>query len=79
MNKEMYAVRDSVSGVFNNPYHQINEKVAIRTFREACNNVAEIKDHAEDMELYFIGTYNDETGVFLTDTRLIEKGVKNNV
>ena len=79
MKNEMYAVRDAVSGIYNSPYHQINKKVAIRTFREACNNVPEIKDHAEDMELWYLGSYDNETGYFCSEPELIEKGVKNNV
>lgn len=79
MKKEMYTIRDTVSNEMAQPFFQANKKTAIRAFREACNNMPEIKDHAEDMELFFVGTFDTETGLIANEPEMIERGVKNNV
>lgn len=77
MKKELYAIRDTVSNEFAIPFTQVNKSVAIRSFREACKNVPEIKDHAEDMELFYIGNFDSETGIINSEPEMIERGRKN--
>ena len=78
MLKKFYSTRDAVSGIFNQPFEQYNEAVAKRSFKEATENVEGIKEHAQDMELYFIGEFDNETGIFVPAgvPELILKGVK---
>ena len=80
MKKNLYAIRDNVSGVFNNPYEMVNDNVAVRTFREICKNNEDIKYHAEDLELYKICEYETDTGIITQSIpELLEKGVKNEI
>lgn len=55
--KNLYVVYDKVSSVYNPPFIAENDETAIRSF----NNAMEKHPFAEDMALYKVGTFNDDT------------------
>lgn len=67
----IYAVKDKLVG-FGQPYTKYNEDVAKRDFKNAMAN----QPIREDLELYKLGTYNDNTAEItrLPQPELIMKG-----
>lgn len=53
---KMYTVRDRLIG-YNAPFIMPNEEVAKRAFKQRL----EKDPNAEDISLYYLGEYNDET------------------
>lgn len=63
MNKNIYSIYDSKTGVFNTPFFAMNNATAIRTFSDAANDTqTNINRHPEDFSLFHIGTYDEESG-----------------
>lgn len=60
MIKELYVIKDTVTGEYGNPMPFLNEASAKRYF---LNNVCdENKKIAGDLQLFFVGMFNTETG-----------------
>lgn len=62
------AVRDSAVQAFNRPFFVPTVAVAVRSFsdevkRQAPDNAMSV--HPEDFELWEVGLFDDETGVFV--------------
>lgn len=63
MIKRIYAVHDSATKVFGLPFYAIRPEQAVRDFTYAANDPqTEIYRYANDYSLYFLGTFDDETG-----------------
>lgn len=65
------AVRDRVSVAFMQPNFVGSKGGAIRAFADAVNSRDEksrsmIAQHPEDFDLFLLGSYDDETGLFDT-------------
>ena len=59
----VYAVKDVKAQLFNNPFIQKSDGVAIRTFAAACeDSQTELNKYPSDFSLYHIGTYDPESG-----------------
>lgn len=59
----VYAVKDIKSQLFNNPFIQKSDGVAIRAFATACEDTnTDLNKYPSDFSLYHIGTYDPETG-----------------
>ena len=56
------SIKDLVSCRFSAPAIHINNDVAVREFAYACSTVPDVPNN--DLELFTIGTWNDETGEF---------------
>lgn len=74
MKHTIYSVYDRLAETYGPLTEQQNDKVAARAFREACENVDGFKQHAKDLEIHRIGTFNDESGTFEMDKEILEKG-----
>ncbi len=58
----IYAFRDKKIG-YMQPFLQQNQEVAIRTLKIAVNDAqSTIRRMAEDIDLYMLGTFDDESG-----------------
>ena len=62
MKYNLYAVRDRLVG-FNAPFIMPNEEVAKRAFKQRI----EKDPNAEDLELYRVGNYDDDTGIIVSE------------
>lgn len=60
----VYSMRDSVSGLYNNPTFEQNDSVAYRSFKFAVNNNDFINFNAHDVDLFKLGEFDNETGEF---------------
>lgn len=59
------AVRDSALDAFMRPFFVPARGLAIRSFSDEVNRVAEgngLNSHPDDYELYCIGTFDEDTG-----------------
>lgn len=66
----LYAVRDKIVGAYNAPTLFVNEEAAKRSFKALLQKRPDI---AEDLTLWNIGTFEDETGTIIpTIPRLVE-------
>lgn len=76
---QVYCIRDSKADVFNLPFFQVNEAVAVRTFQTMVDDPSsQIHAHPGDYALYGLGEYDDDTGLFNTiDPHLIMLGLPN--
>lgn len=62
-------VRDRATDQFGNPMFLVNAGQAIRSFSDEINRAAEdnqLHKHSEDFDLYELGSYDTETGLFDT-------------
>lgn len=63
----VYAIRDAVSGTFGQLMIESNEQTARRNFRYGCRDG--LMDFSRsDFSLYYIGSYDVCSGVFLQDS-----------
>ena len=64
MNQNIYAIKDTMVG-FMTPYCQPNDGYAKRAFSNAATDLKpnQINQNPEDKELYFIGEFDEETGI----------------
>lgn len=58
----VYSMRDSVSGLYNNPTFEQSDLIAIRSFKFAVNKNEFLQFNAHDVDLFKIGEFDNETG-----------------
>ena len=66
MNLVIVSVKDTAAGAFGRPIFVQSPAVAVRSFRDEINRPDSQEDmskHPEDFELYFVGEFDDQTGV----------------
>jgi len=64
MELKAFTIRDSKAECFNTPFFQKSHGEAERSFREIANDQKSmISKYPEDYDLYYLGTYNDQTGL----------------
>lgn len=75
MDLKVYAVKDTVSGSFMQPFYLSNDEVAKRSFSIACKD--EKSNYfaiAKDLQLYRVGKFNDESGELSPDCEFLMNG-----
>lgn len=61
---QAYAIRDIKAEAFNPPFYVATRGLAIRSFQEALNDSSHpFAKYPADFQLYFLGEYNDATGI----------------
>lgn len=73
MKQQVYLIFDKITGLYSSPILQLKEELMIRLFDRYCKE----KELAEptDFELYYIGEFDPNTGVFeLVEKQFIKKG-----
>lgn len=69
---QVMAVFDVKARSYARPFYVAHVDVGVRTFAEAANMPGEqICMHAEDFSLYHLGSWEDETGKFITASQPI--------
>lgn len=67
MIKSIYAVFDSKTKLFGNPFNSLRQEAAVRDFQYAANDPStDICRYSSDFALYFLGTFCDESGKYET-------------
>ena len=69
MARRLYAIRDDKQQEFNPPVVIPNDAVASRTFGDYVNKdkSSMLYVHAGDFSFWYLGSYDAETGLFITD------------
>lgn len=63
MQLKMYSIRDSKGEIFHPPYFKRTHGEAERDFSTlASDQKSGVGQYPEDYDLYYIGTYDDQTG-----------------
>lgn len=64
MELKAFTIRDQKAEIFNTPFFQKTHGEAERSFRELCQDTKSmVSKYPDDFDLYYIGTYNDITGL----------------
>lgn len=72
----VYSLLDIVAKTFSPLNMAQNNEVAIRNFKYACNNDAQMKATAKDLELYCVGEFDYSTGIITgCDKTLVIRGL----
>lgn len=76
MTLKIYAIKDTKVG-FMQPFYQANNAVAIRSFTNAVNDeqTNNINKNLDDMELWHLGEFNDDTGEIKGELTFLCKAV----
>lgn len=64
------SVQDRASGVFMRPFFVPHRNIAIRDFTDEVNRKADdnqLSKHPDDFDLYLLGQFDDNTGVFTSE------------
>jgi hypothetical protein len=64
------SVKDRAADVFNRPFFVPHRNVAVRDFTDEVNRVAadnQLNKHPDDFDLYLLGTFDDNNGVFVME------------
>ena len=59
MNKRMYCMHDSASGVYSPPFCHVSDGEATRAFSDAFQQVEVMKNHPEHFTLFYVGVFDD--------------------
>lgn len=71
---KVYAIKDTKVG-FMQPFIQPNDAVAVREFGNIVNSGnSMVSANYQDMELYCLGEYNQDTGKIVSEVEFIIKG-----
>ena len=64
MKAKMYVIKDSCSGVCDNPFTMSGDEVAIRSFSDlVLHSDSVVSKHPEHFSLWYVGEYEPETGM----------------
>lgn len=65
MQLKVYSIRDSKAEAFNPPFYKHTHGEAERDFTELTRKTdSMVHKYPEDYDLYYCGTYDDQTGLF---------------
>lgn len=65
METQVYSIYDAKTKVFSKPFHALTEGEAERSFQQVVNDDrSNLFQFPEDYDLYYIGRYDDQTGLF---------------
>lgn len=72
---QMFSIYDSVAGAFMRPFFMHNRASAIRELSHALNDPkSEIAKNAKDCALYYIGDFDDHTGLVVSSPQPVSLG-----
>jgi hypothetical protein len=59
---KMYVVHDSKAGLYNKPFYEVNNAVAMRGFEDAVRSgETNLSRYPQDYDLYLVGEFNEDT------------------
>lgn len=63
--KSVYSVRDQVADFFYPPFLAVNDRDAMRMVSASLNEQSLLAQNPSDYVLYYIGSYDDNKGLFV--------------
>lgn len=77
MKLKIYAIKDTVVGSYMNPFYLHNNNEAKRAFKNAIKDErSEANKTYKDLQLYCLGTYNNETGQIESNVEFVMNGTE---
>ena len=66
----VFSIYDNKASAFASPFLQANEEMALRGIRTVISSQPEqmMSQYPEDFELYYLGTFDDQSGEFVGQT-----------
>lgn len=65
MQLKVFSIRDAKAEIFNAPFYKRSHGEAERDFSQlTTDGKSTVNQYPEDFDLYYLGTYNDQTGKF---------------
>lgn len=65
MKKCVFSIYDKKAGIYSNPFTSVRKEAALRDFAHITNEEGnDINRCPEDYDLYQLGVFDDETGLF---------------
>lgn len=74
MKFDVYAVKDELQGKYKTPAYVTKEEEIIRNFKWQVNETPIWKSNPADFTLWKLGTFDDESGQFVSDIHMIMNG-----
>lgn len=75
MKQVVCGVFDRAAQLFGRPIFCATTAQATRSFKDEINRAdSEMGRHPDDFDLFLLATFDDNTGVFLSDSQLIVRG-----
>lgn len=76
MKLKIYSIKDTKIG-YMQPFYQNNEAVAVRSLANAVNSpqLNNINQNLEDMELWQLGAFDDQTGEMTSEIKFVIKAI----
>ncbi|WNK14276.1 MAG: nonstructural protein [Microvirus sp.] len=72
MNVEIFAIMDIKVGAYMQPWFSATKASAIRSFENVCKDQSTtLGQYPADFQLFALGKFDDQTGLFETHTPLI--------
>lgn len=68
---QIYAVKDELAQRFKYPQYFQSKEEALRDFKTNMNETTLWRSNPGDFNLYRLGEYNDETGIYKSELELI--------
>lgn len=68
---KLYSLKDVVVGHFRNPAQFNNDQECIRAIKVALNSVNDLSRQCEDLQMWYLGEFDTETGVITSDIKLL--------
>lgn len=66
--QRMYSIKDVKSVTYHNPFPAENTIIAMRETQSFVNNQkSQIADYPEDFQLWYVGTFDNDTGRYLQE------------
>lgn len=62
---QVWCVRDKAVGAYMAPFYARSRGEALRSFMDASADANRFAKHAPDYDLYYLGTFDDATGLFV--------------
>lgn len=68
MTLEIYVIKDTVVGAFQNPFYLHNDAEALRIVKTAvnANERNALQEYMDNKQLYHLGSFNDTTGEIIS-------------
>ena len=74
MKKSLYAIKDEITGIYAPPTPLMNDPDAYRQFEGFIENLGVLKHRAADYTCYFLGTFDDKTGIIEPECKILFLG-----
>lgn len=63
---KLYSIHDLITDTYSLPFHSLSDHDAMRSVRLAAVAGSKLLDSCQDFNLYFIGSFDDSTGCYIS-------------